>query len=211
MGRLIVVAGISGVGKTALTRRLCELMPLIIGLEQHAERPFQALFAQDNRRFSLANQFDYLIFRAEQELAIRESRQDGIIDGGLEVDYFVFTHLFYQKGYLAAEEFQLCQRLYRILRRELPAPDLILYMQAPLSVIAQRFAARGRTLEIAQLADLEDMQRLLEQWMRAVKYIPVIQVDASQDDPLYMEIGEDISRRIRVILEHPKDAQVDHG
>ncbi|MBN2549744.1 MAG: deoxynucleoside kinase [Anaerolineales bacterium] len=211
MGRLIVVAGISGVGKTALTRRLCELLPLVTGLEQHEERPFQALFAREHSRFSLANQFDYLLFRAEQELAIRESQKDGIIDGGLELDYFLFSHLFYQKGYLSTEEFRLCQRLYRILRQALPAPDLILYLRAPLSLVARRFAARGRSLEIAELADMEDMERLLEQWMQAVQDTPVIQVDASQDDPLYTRVGEELSRRIQAVLKNSPGAQDQDG
>ena len=110
MGKLIVVVGNSGVGKTTLTRALCAAGDFATGLEEHIARPFQALFKND-AGFALANQIDYLLLRAEQERLIRADARTGIQDGGLEMDFFVFTRLFQRKGLLSTQEYRLCERL----------------------------------------------------------------------------------------------------
>ena len=182
MGKLIAVVGNSGVGKTTLARALCQRGSFVAGLEQHSERPFQQLFAQDLQRWGLANQIDYLLYRAEQEEIVRRSDQTGIHDGGLDLDFHLFAKHFHRKGYLSEAEFILCERLYTLLRSLLPPPDLIIYLRAPVTIAAQRYARRGRSLEIAALADLEDMDRLLTLWMAGVDSAQVIEVDASHDE-----------------------------
>ena len=89
MGKLITIVGNSGVGKTTLANELCRVISFITGLEQHEERPFQKQFSLDLRRYALANQIDYLLYRAEQEQYIRQSDSVGIQDGGLEDDFYV--------------------------------------------------------------------------------------------------------------------------
>jgi uncharacterized protein (DUF1330 family) len=49
MGKLILVVGGIGVGKTALVRALCKQGPFVAGLEEHDERPFQRVFKIDSR------------------------------------------------------------------------------------------------------------------------------------------------------------------
>ncbi len=196
MGRLITVVGNTGVGKTTLVSRLCQLAPFVTGLEQHEERPFQKLFSLDTQRYSLPNQVDYLLYRAEQELSIRASPADGLQDGGLDQDFYVFTRHFYQRGYLSEAEYGLCQRLYLLLRKLLTSPDLIIRLVAPINVIAKRFTGRGRKLEIARLADLEAMEVLLDDWLGQEKSIPVITVDASLEDPGFVHAGGNLIAQI---------------
>jgi len=154
-------------------------------LEQQAERPFQQRFAADLAHYALPNQVDYLLLRAEQEGAIRRQGAIGIQDGGLETDFWLFTRRFYQKGYLDAAGYQLCARLYTFFRQQLPPPDLIIHLVAPLDVIAARYAQRKRPLEIAQLDDLAALAALLTQWLHQVRDIPILTVDAAQEEPTY--------------------------
>jgi deoxyadenosine/deoxycytidine kinase len=200
MARLIAIVGVSGVGKTTLTRQLCRLGQFITGLEQHEERPYQSLFAQHHQRYALPNQVDYFLLRAEQEMSIRQSAQDGIIDGGLDVDFHIFTQLFFQRGYLSQLDYNLCQRLYQVLRGLLPAPELMIYMTAPFDIIAERFTRRNRKLEIAEQQDIALMHNLLEKWVAERTDIPIIHVDASIHDPDYLSGATAVYKQITRLL-----------
>ena len=181
MGKLIAVVGNTAVGKTTLVRRLTAAASCAIGLEQHAERPFQEAFAADLSRYALANQIDFFLLRAEQEQAIRAQPGLGLVDGGLDEDFDVFTQYFWRKGYLSTAECDLCARLHALIRRCTPPPDLYVYLTAPLAVIERRFQQRSRTLEIAQRSDLAQLDELVTTWMAGERTTPILTVDASTD------------------------------
>src|SRR5512138_2677694 len=141
MSLLLAVVGSSGAGKTTLVRALARAHPFATAYEQHAERPFQALFAKD-ARYALANQMDYLLLRAEQEQSLRRSPQTGLIDGGLDLDFHGFTRLFHRRGLLTDPELDLCRRLYGLLRSMRPGPELFVRLRADEITIAHRLAGR---------------------------------------------------------------------
>jgi len=200
MGKLVIVVGNSGVGKTTLTNLLCEQGGYVSGLEQIGERPFQSLFAQDLQRYALSNQMDFLLHRTEQELLIRfDSEQDGILDGGMEQDFYIYTRHFFNLGYLNQAEFELCEGLVGKIRQLLPPPELVIYLDAPLEKITERYARRGRLLEIARQSDLSELQVLLDGWL-AQWTGKVIHVDASRDDAEYSAVLPGLLAQIRAEL-----------
>jgi deoxyadenosine/deoxycytidine kinase len=184
MGKLIVVVGNAGVGKTSLVNALCAKNKFATGLEEHAGRPFQSLFKSDPE-YALVNQFDYLLLRSEQERTIRKGSLPGIQDGGLDLDFHVFTKLFLKKNFLSTDDFSLCERLYEMIRVAQPPPDKIIWMQAPLDVVGKRFASRSRPLEIAEQGDLKLIDSLLSDWLVKIDKQCLIKLDVSGNDPTY--------------------------
>lgn len=200
MGKLIAVIGNCGTGKTTLTQRLCEAGHYHALLEQHKERPFQQQFSDDFRKYSLSNQMDYMLFRAEQELYARRNDITGVQDGGLDQDFQVFTRLFHQKGYLDDNQYRLCERLYTTLRAVLPLPDLFIKLSAPRSILVARREKRQRSLDIVETKDLEGIESLVQDWMSKMGSTPVIDLDASAEDPLYEGVIDSLVKRVGEIL-----------
>jgi deoxyadenosine/deoxycytidine kinase len=198
MGILITIVGNNGSGKTTLTRALCRATGFTPWLESHEDRPFQSLFSKDVRRYALPNQIDYLLRRAEQEVEIRAGEKVGVQDGGLDQDYYLYSHIFHHKGFLDEREFALCQRLYTNFRVGLPAPDLIVFLRAPLDLLRQRLQSRARMIDLEQIVTLDDlpiMENFLQDWLGKIPPEKLQVIDAANED-------EDFSFAVSVILEH---------
>ena len=183
MGKLITFVGVSGVGKTTLDKALAATGGFATGFEQHAERPFQHLFDQD-KRYALHNQVDYLLLRAEQERTLRADARPALIDGGLDVDFHGFARLFHAHGYLSDAEFDLCKRLYIQLRAALPLPELVIYLTASEDVIHQRLAGRDR-VNIATQDDMSLLEEYLRDWLAEIPADRILEFDVSADDPSF--------------------------
>ncbi len=203
MSKLIAIVGASGVGKTALVSALakarapervsgqpwhcppghvCECYAIEAfetAYEQHTERPFQSLFKNDSR-YALANQIDYFLLRAEQEKTLRASPRIGLIDGGLDLDFYGFTRLFHKRGLLMDAEFDLCRRVYEFIREDLPRPELTIRLWADENTVAGRLSARDR-INIASAEDNSLFNIFLDQWLVSIPFDQLLELDVSQE------------------------------
>ena len=193
MGKLISIIGVSGVGKTALVRALSQAHPFVTAYEQHAERPFQALFKQD-KKYALANQLDYFLLRAEQERELRASPLPGLMDGGLDLDFHGFTRLFLSRNLLTESEFDLCRRVYAFIRESLPAPELIVRLVADEITVADRLSRRDR-INIANADDTARFDSFLDEWLVSAPIGQVLTVNVTNEDLKY-------SHTVGIVLEH---------
>jgi deoxyadenosine/deoxycytidine kinase len=198
MGKIIVLTGNTGVGKTTLARILSQSGCLNLALEQHAERPFQALFKADPH-YALANQVDYLLLRAEQERVLRQSPQPGLVDGGLDQDFHGFTRLFHARGLLTDAEFDLCRRFYAFCRAELPLPDLIIHLSANADVLRTRLAGRER-INVATPEDLTLLASFLDEWLASLPPERILRLDVSSATLPYAEVIPGLLSQIRARL-----------
>ncbi len=183
MNRLIVIIGASGVGKTTLTNALCKKQNFSTAYEQHTERPFQRLFKQNNN-YALANQLDYLIYRAEQERQLRAGNHPALMDGGLDLDFYGFTRLFHARGWLTEPEFDLCHRFHALTRSLLPPPDLIISLHADAQTVRERLASRNR-INIASSEDAGLLERYINEWLKTIPASDILHLDVTYETADY--------------------------
>lgn len=189
MGALITVVGNVGVGKTTFTQHLCAAMGYTAALESHVDRPFHHALATDRRAVALANQFDFLLHRADQERHIRAAPGVSVQDGGLDQDLMVFTRFLHEHGAISPREFALCLRLHEFARHLLPPPDLVIHLHAPIHILQARHAARNRAVEMIAAADIPQLERYVTEWVAAVAHAPVISIDNTADADLVATIA----------------------
>ena len=197
MAKLITFVGVSGVGKTTLAKALASAGDFATGFEQHDTRPFQHLCDQD-KRYTLHNQVDYFLLRAEQERTLRADPRPALLDGGLDVDFHGFARLFHKRGYLDDAEYALCERLYTQLRLALPLPELVVYLTASDEVIRQRLSGRDR-VNIATADDAALLKEYLEEWLEKLPKENLVKLDVSKSDASYSDILPSLLQRIDTI------------
>lgn len=183
MNKLIVIVGASGVGKTTLMNALIARGRFAVAYEEHEARPFQSLFKQDPK-YALANQLDYLLLRAEQERELRMKDEPGLMDGGLDLDYYGFTRLFQTRGWLSAAEFELCRRLHSLIRQSLPPPDLIIRLHADSQTVRERLASRDR-INIASAQDAELLESYIADWLDSLPESHILRLEVSNEEKDY--------------------------
>ncbi|MCG5499048.1 deoxynucleoside kinase [Ectothiorhodospira haloalkaliphila] len=153
---LIAVEGPIGVGKTSLATRLADTLGAELVLESPDHNPFLERFYQDPRHQALATQLFFLTQRLDQWQGLRRDAGDA---PALRVTDFVLDKddLFAQVT-LEEEEYRLYQRIRQGLQRDVARPDLVIYLQAPVEILRERIAQRGRSYE--KLMDSVYLQRL---------------------------------------------------
>ena len=109
---------------------------------RNTENPFLADFYADRPGAALQAQLFYLLNRHRQQTALRQAdlfSQITICDYLFDKDK-IFAYL-----NLDDNELFIYQRLYDLLARDVPPPDLVVYLQAPTDVLLRRAAHAAAT------------------------------------------------------------------
>lgn len=178
--QFIAVEGAIGAGKTTLTKRLAETFNYDTLLENATENPFLERFYQDRLQNALPTQLFFLFQRAQQ---IQELRQSDIFQPVRVADFLIDKDPLFAEVTLDEDELAIYQQVYNQLTIDAPKPDLVIYLQAPVSTLMGRIRSRGIAAE--QNIDNEYLVTLNEAYTRFFHYYdqsPLLIINANEID-----------------------------
>ena len=143
-GRYIAIEGVIGVGKTSLARLLAERLNARLLLEEPDLNPFLEDFYKDPRRYAFQTQMFFLVSRYQE---LKEMRQPDLFHDAVVSDYLFQKDRIFANINLSDRELMLYDKVAPLLEQEIPAPDLVVYLQSSPEVIRSRIQQRGRHYE----------------------------------------------------------------
>jgi deoxyadenosine/deoxycytidine kinase len=192
----IAIEGPIGVGKTSLARRLASRLDASTVLEE-TENPFLADFYAAKPGAALQAQLFFLLNRHRQQISL----QQGQLFAQVTVADYVFDRdKIYAYLNLDDNELFIYQRLFDLLAKDVPAPDLVIYLQAPSDVLARRRRSRGGDAPEPSDDYLRELNEAYQHFFFHYSATPLLVVETSQidleesDDAL-----DDLMRQVRTM------------
>lgn len=141
----LAIEGNIGAGKTTLATKIAEDFNAKMVLERFAENPFLPKFYEDQQRFAFPLEMSFLADRYQQindDLAQLDLFKDFVI-----ADYHIFKSLIFAKVTLGEDEFRLYKTMFDIIYKDMPKPDLYIYLYQKTERLLHNIKKRGRSYE----------------------------------------------------------------
>lgn len=141
----ITVEGPIGVGKTSLAKAISEQFNFALLKEIVDENPFLGKFYENIEEWSFQTEMFFLCNRYKQLGDINThylSKNESVV-----ADYHIFKNLIFAQRSLNPDEYQKYYTIYQILTKDMPRPNVIIYLHASLDTLLERIKQRGREIE----------------------------------------------------------------
>ena len=196
----IAIEGPIGVGKTSLAERIATRLDAALVLEE-ADNPFLADFYAGRAGAALQTQLFYLLNRHRQQLTLR---QGDLFAQATISDYLFDRDKIFAYLNLDDNELFIYQRLFDLLVRDVPPPDLVVYLQAPTDVLIRRLRDRSREQEspdpTPQPDYLRELNEAYQHFFFHYSATPLLVVETSQVDLSASDAAvDDLLRQIRTM------------
>jgi len=183
--RFIVVEGPIGVGKTSLARRLADTLGGQLVAEQADQNPFLERFYRNPRAAAFQTQLFFLFQRARQ---LEEVRQQDLFGAVRVADYLLEKDRLFARVNLDDAEYALYEKVYERVVVDAPKPDLVVYLQAPVDVLADRIAKRGiRYEQHIERGYLDKLTQAYSRFFHSYNDAPLLIVNSAAIDPVNNE------------------------
>jgi deoxyadenosine/deoxycytidine kinase len=171
-------------------------------LERFADNPFLPKFYQDQNRYAFPLEMSFLADRYQQisdDLAQFDLFKDFIV-----ADYHIFKSLIFAKVTLAEDEYRLYRNLFDIIYKEMPKPDLYIYLYQSTEKLLENIKQRGRSYE--QEIPAEYLIKINSGYLDYIKSqndLNILIIDVTDRDFLdnqadYVYVLEQIRNKIKV-------------
>jgi len=177
----IAIEGNIGAGKTTLAHKIADDFNAKMVLERFADNPFLPKFYKDQARYAFPLEMSFLADRYQQisdDLAQLDLFKDFIV-----ADYHIFKSLIFAKVTVTEDEFRLYRKLFEIIYKEIPKPDLYIYLYQNTNRLLQNIKKRGRSYEQEIPADyLEKINKGYFDFIKTHPELNILVLDVSDLD-----------------------------
>lgn len=187
--KYIAIEGNIGAGKTSLAQILATKYNAELALEEFADNTFLTQFYQNPERWAFPLELSFLAERYQQ---LKQKQDEQIATGGMLVtDYLFEKSLLFAQVNLQGNELELFNRFYSLMKPNLKAPDLILYLSRSTDTLIKNIRKRGRDFEKEISIDyLMKVTRQYESYLKQEQSIPVLFIESDHLD--FVNIAEDL-------------------
>jgi deoxyadenosine/deoxycytidine kinase len=178
--KFITVEGNIGAGKTTLSQMLQQHFGAKLILEQFADNPFLPKFYENREKYSFPLELSFLAERYKQLKEMLNTRD--LFNQYIISDYLFIKSKLFAKVNLLEDEYKLFETLFDIIYPNLPEPDVVIYLHAPLDKLKWNIKSRNREYE--QNMDeqyLIQIQSAYLQLIKSEKYRTLI-IDTTETD-----------------------------
>jgi deoxyadenosine/deoxycytidine kinase len=194
----IAIEGPIGVGKSSLAEQLAVRLDATAVLEE-TDNPFLADFYSGRAGAALQTQLFFLLNRHRQLVGLQQA---DLFSQATVCDYLFDKDKIFAYVNLDDNELFIYQRLYDLLAKDIPLPDLVIYLQAPTDILVRRLRDRSKDPERETFdPDPEYIRELNEAYQHFFFHYsatPLLVVETSQLDlPASDEAVDDLIRQIR--------------
>lgn len=191
--RFVLVAGNISSGKTSLTERLGEQLGWQTAFESVADNPYLSDFYEVMGKWAFHLQIFFLGHRAQQHLMLANMEEPAIIDRSIYEDAEIFSRALVKMGNMSDRDYKTYRTIFDLVVSKLPAPDLLIYLKAPVPVLMDRIRNRGREMEMGITPEyLSLLEEFYQTWMAKFDLCPVLTIRTDDLDfvhhPNHLEV-----------------------
>ncbi|MEL1239476.1 2-amino-4-hydroxy-6-hydroxymethyldihydropteridine diphosphokinase [Flavobacterium flavipallidum] len=196
----IAFEGNIGAGKTTLATKIAQDFKAKTLFERFSDNSFLAKFYKNPERYAFPLELSFLVDRYEQlskDLASSDLAKEFLV-----ADYHVFKSLIFAKVTLEDEEYQLYKNLFDIVYKEIPKPDLYVYLLQHPDRLLENIKKRGRDYEQEISAEyLENINQAYLDYLNEQKDLNLLVLDMTNRDFVnnqsdYLFVLEEIQKKI---------------
>lgn len=193
----LVIEGNIGAGKTTFSKMIAEDQQAKLFLERFHDNPFLPKFYKDKKRYAFPLELSFLADRHQQ--LVEDIGQFDLFRKFAVADYDFYKSLIFAQVTLQKDEYQLFKRLFEVMYRELPKPDLYVYFYQTTDRLLENIKKRGRDYEQSIDADyLQTIHQGYMQFIRQQNYLNTKVIDLSNLN--FVENREDYISLVHQLL-----------
>ena len=167
-------------------------------LEKDEENPFMSIFYQDRETHAFQTQIFFLLNRHHQYLDLA---QRDLFNSVTVVDYLFQRNRIFANLTLKEHELRLYDQIYNLLSKNIPKPDLVIFLQAGTDVLTERVEKRGRDYETYMDPEyLDEVNRAFNNFFFYYAETPLLVINTNEID--FVEKKCDLEELINKINNH---------